>query len=80
MRGRAHHQRGTLTNQTTVTRAEADAYLPNNAAVALTTVQVPAITINDVSVFERRGPTWERAADLYTPSAPPSSIVESKSS
>lgn len=26
------------------------------------------LTPHDVSVFERRGPTWERAADLFTPS------------
>jgi uncharacterized repeat protein (TIGR01451 family) len=43
---------GTMTNQTTVTRAEADAYLPNNTAVVTTAVQTPSIAINDVTLYE----------------------------
>jgi uncharacterized repeat protein (TIGR01451 family) len=43
---------GTMTNQTIVTRAEVDAYLPNNTAVVTTAVQTPTITINDVTLYE----------------------------
>jgi len=43
---------GTITNVAVVSRAEADPYPANNSATAVTTVQVPALSINDVSLFE----------------------------
>lgn len=43
---------GTITNQTTVSRGEPDAYLVNNSAVAITSVQTPVISINDISLYE----------------------------
>jgi uncharacterized repeat protein (TIGR01451 family) len=43
---------GTMTNQTTVSRAESDAYLPNNTAIVTTAVQTPTIAINDVTLYE----------------------------
>ena len=42
----------TITNSATVTRAEADAYLGNNTAVATTPVTTPAISITDAAVVE----------------------------
>ena len=43
---------GPLTNTASVTRLEADAYLPNNTATAVTTVTLPSLFINDVVVTE----------------------------
>ena len=42
----------TITNTATVSRAEADNYLGNNIATAVTTVTNPAISIADASVIE----------------------------
>src|SRR4029077_8502742 len=62
---------GTMTNQTTVTRAEVDAYLPNNAAVVTTAVQTPAIAINDVTLYEGNSGTTN-AVFTVSVSPPPS--------
>ncbi len=59
---------GTLTNLATVTRWEADAYLLNNSNRTLTTVQVPTITINDVTLFEGNAGT---ANAVFTVSVTP---------
>jgi uncharacterized repeat protein (TIGR01451 family) len=61
---------GTMTNQTIVTRAEADAYLPNNTAVVTTAVQTPTIAINDVTLYEGNSGTTN-AVFTVTVSPPP---------
>ncbi len=43
---------GTLTNTATATRDGTDTFLPNNTVTAVTTVNFPAIIINDVTVTE----------------------------
>jgi uncharacterized repeat protein (TIGR01451 family) len=45
-------QSGILTNQATVFRQGADAYLGNNTALVITPVVLPSISINDISVRE----------------------------
>jgi uncharacterized repeat protein (TIGR01451 family) len=61
---------GTMTNQTTVSRAEADAYLPNNTAVVTTAVQTPNIAISDVTLYEGNSGTTN-AVFQVTISPPP---------
>ena len=61
---------GTMTNQTTVTRAEPDAYLGNNSVVVTTAVQTPTIAINDVSLYEGNSGTTN-AVFTVTVSPPP---------
>jgi hypothetical protein len=67
---------GTLTNTANVTRNEPDAYTRNNSAIALTSVQVPAISVDDVSVEE--GNSGATAANftlhLSLPSPQPVSV------
>src|SRR5439155_24656986 len=43
---------GTVTNRVTVARAESDANTTNNTATAVTTVNFPALSINDASIVE----------------------------
>jgi len=43
---------GLITNLTTISRAEADTFLPNNAVTLVTAVNLPALTIEDVSGIE----------------------------
>jgi len=61
----------TLTNTATVSRAEADTYLGNNTATAMTTVTTPAISIADASVIEGNVGTTNMifAVTLAAPSA-----------
>src|SRR5262249_22070998 len=61
---------GTMTNQTIVTRAETDAYLPNNTAVVTTAVQTPTSSINDVTLYEGNSGTTN-AVFTVTVSPPP---------
>ena len=67
---------GTMTNQTTVSRAEPDAYLPNNAAVVTTAVQTPTISINDVSLYEGNSGTTDAvfSVTISPPPALPASV------
>ena len=61
----------TLTNTATVSRAEADTYLGNNTATAVTTVATPVISIADASVIEGNVGTRNMifAVTLAVPSA-----------
>ena len=65
---------GAMANQTTVSRAEPDAYLPNNSAVVTTAVQTPNITINDVTLYEGNSGTTN-AVFTVSVSPPPALAV-----
>ncbi len=43
---------GILTNVAAVTRAEPDGYTPNNRVVSFTSVQVPTLSVDDLTVIE----------------------------
>lgn len=66
---------GTVTNLTTVTRMEADAYLLNNSNRTLTTVQVPTITINDVTLFEGNAGTANAVFTVSVTPAPAAPVT-----
>ncbi len=61
---------GTLTNQVSVSRSDADAYLANNSAVAVTAVQMPVISINDVSTYEGNAGSANAAFTVSVTPAP----------
>jgi uncharacterized repeat protein (TIGR01451 family) len=67
---------GQITDRVSVGRAEADAYLPNNSAAAVTAVRVPSLSISDVSVFEGDNGTTEAvfAVQLFPPAINPVSV------
>ncbi|TAK99275.1 MAG: DUF11 domain-containing protein, partial [Verrucomicrobia bacterium] len=67
---------GTLTNQASVSRAEADAYLANNFALVTTSVQTPALSINDVNLYEGSSGTTNAAftVTLWPAPALPTSV------
>jgi len=46
---------GTITNTATVSRAEADPFLPNNSATSVSTVLMPSLSVADASIFENNG-------------------------
>jgi len=50
---------GTITNQATVTRNEPDLELANNSASAVTTVVLPSLTIDEVTVTEGNSGTMD---------------------
>jgi uncharacterized repeat protein (TIGR01451 family) len=66
---------GTLTNLTTVVRSGPDAYLANNAAVTFTTVQVPIITINDVTLMEGNAGTSNAVFTVSVSPAPAAPVT-----
>jgi uncharacterized repeat protein (TIGR01451 family) len=61
---------GVLTNQTTLSRAEADAYAANNSATATTAVQTPLISIKNVSLFEGNSGTANAIFNVTISPAP----------
>lgn len=63
---------GTLSNHVSVSRAETDAYLPNNSAAAFTTVRSPTVVISDVSLFE--GNSGSRTAIFHVIVSPPPAL------
>ncbi|MGC3959474.1 MAG: M36 family metallopeptidase [Verrucomicrobiota bacterium] len=66
---------GTLTNLTTVTRLEADAYSLNNSNRTLTSVQVPVIRINDVTLFEGNAGTANAVFTVSVTPAPAAAVT-----
>ncbi len=67
---------GLLTNFASVSRAEADPYLPNNSATVVTLSQIPAVSISDCSVLEGNAGTTNAAftVSLSFPGALPVTV------